>query len=708
MYPGALITKGQSLLLLMAYVLRHNLTGIALDHLLRIFHELFPELIPATSYLFHKSYGQYGEYVPHFYCHQCSNYIGTKDCGLTQCVLCEAEFDVDASLEKGSYFLVISLSLQIKEILENPNIKIQTHTSTPGLICDVQCGGEYRRLKDSGEIGDDDISLIWNTDGIPVFKSSRCQIWPIQCQIIELHPTDRKNNICVPCLWFGESKPNIQTLLVPFVKQLQELESHGITWGDGCISKVHALVCSADSVARPLLQNKKQFNGIYGCDFCYHRGGGSYPYVSPEPRLRTEVEHFDNAMNATPQQPIMGVKGPSQLMKLDKFQMVRGFVPEYQHSVCRGVTRQLTSLWLDSTNHQHGWYIGTKTEQIDKVLKKISPPTEITRVPRSMRERKFWKASEWRSFLLFYALPVLNGILPRKYWNHLFLLVFAVYHLLQEMIRDAEVVIAEQALKKFVREFQGLYGTANVSFNVHLMTHLAASVRNWGPLWATSTFSFESFNGTLLTYFNGTTHVPVQIMKRYLREKSLTKKGATVMQNANEDVKDLFSELQGRKCSTDKSVQISAHVRVFGKSVQTDVSVLHMLAIDDLLGVRVKQASYYNRFIVNGILYHSDTNSRLQKRINSVVELQNGTLVTIVGLVVSGATHCVLVKELVKSGRKLCRDTTLNIASSFVYEVSKCNIVYAIHPESLARKCVMVESREKVYVIPLPNNIERD
>ncbi|KAK0144391.1 hypothetical protein N1851_017239 [Merluccius polli] len=134
-----------------------------------------------------------------------------------------------------------------------------------------------------------------------------------------------------------------------------------------------------------------------------------------------------------------------------------------------------------------------------------------------------------------------------------------VYHLLQERIRDAEVVIAEQALNKFVREFQGLYGTANVSFNVHLMTHLAASVRNWGPLWATSTFSFESFNGTLLTYFNGTTHVPVQIMKRYLREKSLTKKGATVMQNANEDVKDLFSELQGRKCSSDKSVQISAH-----------------------------------------------------------------------------------------------------------------------------------------------------
>ncbi len=144
----------------------------------------------------------------------------------------------------------------------------------------------------------------------------------------------------------------------------------------------------------------------------------------------------------------------------------------------------------------------------------------------------------------------------------------------------------------------------------------------------------------LLKYLNGTTHVPVQIVKRYLRGKSLEKKGATVMQNANESVKDLFSDLQGSKRSSDKSVQINAHVMVFGKPVQKDVSVLHMLEIDKLLGVRVRQASYYTCFIVNGILYHSDTKSHLQKRKNSVVELQDGSLVRIQSLVVSGGIHC--------------------------------------------------------------------
>lgn len=85
----------------------------------------------------------------------------------------------------------------------------------------------------------------------------------------------------------------------------------------------------------------------------------------------------------------------------------------------------------------------------------ILPPTEITKVQRSIKARKFWKASEWRSFLLFYALPALKGILPRKYWNHLFLLVFAVYHLQQETIKDDDVARVDQALKKFVREFEG-------------------------------------------------------------------------------------------------------------------------------------------------------------------------------------------------------------------------------------------------------------
>ena len=101
---------------------------------------------------------------------------------------------------------------------------------------------------------------------------------------------------------------------------------------------------------------------------------------------------------------------------------------EYQHSVCLGTMRQLASLWLDSKQHEEDWYLGTTTSIIDMQLLAIKPPVEVTRAPRSINDRKYWKASEWRSFLLFYALPVLNSILKKKYWHHLFFTSFCNAH----------------------------------------------------------------------------------------------------------------------------------------------------------------------------------------------------------------------------------------------------------------------------------------
>ncbi|MEQ2301379.1 hypothetical protein AMECASPLE_035205 [Ameca splendens] len=43
LYPGAPVSKGESLLMLMSYVLRNNLTGKALTHLLEMFNLIFPD-----------------------------------------------------------------------------------------------------------------------------------------------------------------------------------------------------------------------------------------------------------------------------------------------------------------------------------------------------------------------------------------------------------------------------------------------------------------------------------------------------------------------------------------------------------------------------------------------------------------------------------------------------------------------------------------
>lgn len=78
------------------------------------------------------------------------------------------------------HFLVLNLSSQIKDILENPQTALARNVSPSGFFNDINSGMQYEKLIRSGEPGKDDISLLW-CDGIPVFKSSKCQLWPIQC-----------------------------------------------------------------------------------------------------------------------------------------------------------------------------------------------------------------------------------------------------------------------------------------------------------------------------------------------------------------------------------------------------------------------------------------------------------------------------------------------------------------------------------------------
>lgn len=76
--------------------------------------------------------------------------------------------------------------------------------------------------------------------------------------------------------------------------------------------------------------------------------------------------------------------------------MIIGFIPDYQHSVCLAVTKQITCLWQYSNHHKEDWYLGNKISDIDQEMMAINPPVEVTRSPRTVMERKCWKASELR------------------------------------------------------------------------------------------------------------------------------------------------------------------------------------------------------------------------------------------------------------------------------------------------------------------------
>lgn len=122
---------------------------------------------------------------------------------------------------------------------------------------------------------------------------------------------------------------------------------------------------------------------------------------------------------------------------------------------------------------------------------------------------------------MFYSLPCLYGFLPRIFHAHLAQLSFSVFLLLKEVVLEQDTQEAEERLRIFVMQMENLYGHSSVTFNVHQLLHLSKSVRMFGPLRATSTFSFEDGNGRILRLVSAAKGVPMQIAERLVMRETL-------------------------------------------------------------------------------------------------------------------------------------------------------------------------------------------
>ena len=113
-----------------------------------------------------------------------------------------------------------------------------TNRNTTGVISDITSAELYSKLAENHNFSGNDLSLTWNTDGIPVFESSNYAIWPVQSAINELPPHLREKHILLHGLWFGTKKPAMNTFLKPFIEECKFLETVGLPFeGDGQANK---------------------------------------------------------------------------------------------------------------------------------------------------------------------------------------------------------------------------------------------------------------------------------------------------------------------------------------------------------------------------------------------------------------------------------------------------------------------------------------
>lgn len=674
-----------------------------------------PDLISALKYLSVRIPGL----STVFYCHFCQTYMG-KDPNDGSCFDCGAMFNKESNIQNGHFFLSASLKDLLKDILTSHGTELLPKKRLKGEhdIKDVMDGMMYQNLLEQGKLDDDDLTLTWNCDGVPIFKSPAYSIWPIQFTINELPYMQRKDNVIVAGLWFGAEKPKMNAFLKPFVDECCDLAQNPFHWRDsnGIVhsSKVFSLVCSSDAVARPLLRNCKQFNGEYGCDWCLHpgttvkKGYGftrSYPYDERKQVARSDEMFRDDATQAeNSSTPRNGVKGLSLLSMLPLFDIVFGFVPDYMHSVLIGVSKQLMSLWFDPVNSTKPWYVGQQISEMDSRLLHLKVPSEIARSPRSLKCRDSWKAWDWRAFLLFYAISILPGILHTAFLEHYFYLSLSIHILLQESISESDLQLAHVYLKCFVVNMKILYGEENVSFNCHQLIHLTESVQNWGPLWATSAFSFERNNGNLRALLSDINYNPQHIYQKFHVWQHIPTHLSLLVFNRHSDFNELLAKLSPINYG-------SVSDNPLGKSFRTDLTESIKPVIKELLN-RPVLVEAFDSFTDGNTVYHSKN----FKETGCVVKLNNGycgeiQLILLVKENCVCASNClcqavpIIVVHLydIKPDILLSKISPENTSKTTFTRVERTDQRKAFFFKDIRCKCMYVDG----WLVPLPNTCER-
>lgn len=366
--------------------------------------------------------------------------------------------------------------------------KIKIYPISPGQYCHFPLKETLIKLYRTNQCALSVLSVQLNVDGLPISRSSSKQFWPVLGHIFELPQTSP----FVIGLYFGEDKPKSSNDLLRLV--VDDILSCNKIEIDNCVIsvKVHSVVC--DAPARAFILNVKGHTGYYGCHKCniegtYFNHRMTFPGHCPVLRTNNTVRkrtHED-----------FHLQNNTELERLN-IDLVADIPLDYQHLICLGVTRKLLYLWTKGKINKFRFQ-NRDTHLLSQRLisLKVFFPREFPRKPRSLQHLNNWKATEYRTFLLYVGPIVLKNLLPDDHYKHFLCLHVAIRILCCENLQVKYLDYAQQLLTFFVNSITTLYGQEQLSYNVHNLVHLADDSKRFGILDGFSTFKFENFLGKI-------------------------------------------------------------------------------------------------------------------------------------------------------------------------------------------------------------------
>lgn len=370
------------------------------------------------------------------------------------------------------------------------------------------------------------LTLVMNVDGLPIVKSGNSCFWPI---MIILDQGLVRKPFVVGIYW-GQAKPdNVDDYLKEVLSEILKLESDGIVVDDVLYAvRIRCVVC--DVPARNFLKNTVPYHAYWGCERCVQHGvwDRKVLFLEVDAPLRT---HNNFLLNCNPNDG--HVRGPSPFLQVS-LDMVKQFPLDYMHLVALGVMRKFLFSWvLGKKPHK---LHHTLVKQLDGNLELLTNaiPVEFSRKPRSTKNLRNWKATEFRLFVLYTGVQVLRGVLSPEMYKHFLQFHAAIYILSSDNATDEWVSMADGLLKEFVATIPVHYSRKFLHYNPHSLMHLADDVKLFGPLDSMSAFPFENFMSSIK-----------RLLQTHYKELEQVAKRLTEMSKVDSEVVSCLSAANG-------------------------------------------------------------------------------------------------------------------------------------------------------------------
>lgn len=505
------------------------------------------------------------------------------------------------------------------------------------------------------------IELLVGIDGIPLFRSSPGELWPILVSVINIPSL---SGIVFPIgIYYGPSKPSSASqYLQRFVDEIKKLINNGIELHGKTIPIIlKGLTC--DAPAKSFVLGIKGHTGYFSCTRCkqegvYYKNRMTFPLSDCESRTHEDfVCRKDEEYHSR----------PTPLVEIPGLNMVSSIALDYMHLVCLGVMRTFMNIWVFGKVPLRFPISIIDSISANLISLRCFIPYEFSRKPRSLNEIKRWKATEFRQFLLYTGPLILLNSLPstnKDIYDLFITLHVAITILISPSLHRKHYNDARALLFYFVEAFKDVYGEEFITHNFHGLTHLTDDCLTFGPLDVCSAFKFENFLYSL---------------------KKLVRKGDKPLQQIVKRIIEMFHS------------DVSFHSRNTGKSKSfiTDIPVYSIPYISDI------HANF------RGIKQHFKSATFQSFRLsvsapNNCCLLSDGSLVVIQSFVVMSNNEkhiiCNIFKNVSDFYKKPCPSSLLGI-----YNVEgSCNeSSFLRRVDEIINKMVCLTLKGKTIVVPL-------